>query len=203
MTTQPLAEAARSGRDTYAAQIRAAVRGLWAGAIDIGQFSDSMFSAIRRYLTMAWHEGAAKCDVLPADLTPEEKMALETVIVAEFGYVAGFAADILGGNKVSGGEIAPFLTRVEQWGNRYTEVVGQAQMQACADEKFEWVRNRRKKSCDSCVRLDGKVKRASVWAAAGIHPKCDKLDCGGGRNCGCQQVKTNKPVTPGPLPRIG
>lgn len=190
-------------QSTYRAQLRAAVRGLWAGVLDSAQFSDSMFSAIRRFLTQAWHEGAAKCGLQPGDLTPEELIALEQVIVAEFGYVPGFAAAIIEGDKASGGSVGPLLARAELWANRYAEVAIQAELMACKDQKMIWRLGAVKtEHCSDCLRLDGKVKRASVWEKAGLHPKAYKLQCGPGRACKCTLTKTTLPITPGPLPRI-
>lgn len=197
-----LAEANRDYRALYAASIRAPVRGLWSGVLNPAQFSDSMFRSIRKYLTLGWEAGAARCGMLPADLSPEELVALRAVIQAEYAYVAPFGVDIVAGNQKSGGKLAPFIARTELWANRYTEVVGQAEMLACGDEKFEWQLGRvLTVHCSDCKRLNGKVKRASVWAKANIHPKSHALECNG-YNCKCHFEKTTKPTTPGPLPRL-
>ena len=197
-----LAEANRDYRALYAASLRAAVRGLWSGVISPAQFSDSMFIAIRKHLAMAWEEGAARCGVLLSDYSPEEVAALRAVIQAEYGYVAPFGVDIGAGSQANGGKLAPFIARTELWANRYTEVVGQAEMMACGDEKFEWLLGRVKtEHCADCKRLHGKVKRASTWAKANIHPQSHALECNG-YHCKCRFEKTDKPVTPGPLPRL-
>ncbi len=189
-------------QSAYRAQLRAAVRGLWSGVIDASQFSEVFYSAIRRYLTQAWRAGAAKCGIAPADLTPEESVALENVIGTEFGYVADFTNDILARDKASGTKIASHLFRADQWAERWPEVLSQAEVMACKDAKMIWRLGASKVHCDDCLRLNGKVKRASTWAVAGLHPKAYKLQCGPGRHCRCSLTRTSLPLTPGPLPVI-
>lgn len=194
--------AVSGGRDRYLAHLRSSVRGLWTGALDTAQFSDAMFSGIRRFLTLAWLEGSMRCGIGEADLSPEELVKREQVIVAEFGYVAGFADAINAGSKAVGGGLAPLFARAELWANRYPEVATMAELMACRDQKKQWRMNPRKEHCGDCKKLHGKVKRASVWEAAGVHPNAYELECGPGRKCGCALEDTNDPITPGPLPKL-
>jgi len=198
---------ARKKRDTaggYQSAVASAIRALWAGAIDAGQFSDLMLAAIRRYLTAAWEAGAADVGVGPDEITEDERAELERLIIAEFGYVAKLAADILAGNRDSGGELAPLTARAAGWATRYTEVVNTARTLAGADQRLEWRMGKRKEHCPDCRRLHGTVKRASTWAKArerGLYPQSRALSCHGYK-CGCGLSPTNKRITPGPLPRI-
>ena len=57
-------------------------------------------------------------------------------------------------------------------------------------------------NCSTCLRLDGKVKRASEWEAANLHPQSppnEKLLCRGWR-CACVLEPTTEPLSRGPLP---
>jgi hypothetical protein len=56
-------------------------------------------------------------------------------------------------------------------------------------------------NCNDCLKLEGKVKRASVWEASGIRPQSHALECRG-YNCQCSLEETNEPLSRGPLPGI-
>ena len=53
----------------------------------------------------------------------------------------------------------------------------------------------------AAVTYDGRVYRASVWAAYGIATQSPKLSCHG-YNCKCELVATQNPCTPGKPPRM-
>lgn len=92
-------------------------------------------------------------------------------------------------------------SRLPMWINRYREVRTQAQTMACSDQKLMWVLGPSENHCPSCSKLAGKVKRGSVWRAAGIQPRIFDLACHG-FNCLCELVPTNEPSSRGPLPRL-
>lgn len=200
---EPLAEAS-SGFADYGRGIRAATRALWAGAIDLDQFIDQMFSAIRRGITRAWHEGAAECGIQPDELTAEERAELERVITGELLYVLGFGIAIEDNSKQAGGKLGGLLARADTWINRYPDAVNRAKLMACADKKLKWTIDPAKENCATCLKLNGKVKRASYWQRVGVQPQSppnEKLDCKGWK-CGCSLQPTSDPVSRGPLPNL-
>lgn len=190
-----------SGLDIYRKSLRDAVRGLWGGVLDRDQFYDAMIATIQRRLPQAWYDGSKDCGILPADLSPEERNALRQAMVNEMSFVLKFADDIMAGSKARGGKLKPLLIRVEMWTNRYRDVVNRAKQMACADQKLVWVLNPTKENCNSCIKLNGKVKRASQWKRAGIRPQHPDLECGGWR-CGCELIVTDERLSMGPLPRL-
>lgn len=199
----PITEASRFA-GAYRRNIRSATRALWNEALSLDQFVESMFLTIRQGLTQAWAEGAAACGVFITDLTGAERVALERAISSENSHVFGFALDIEDNNRANGGLLRPLMSRAEMWVNRFGDVVGRAQVMACEDEKLEWEIDPTIDNCQSCLRLKGKVKRASFWQASGViprNPPNQNLECSGWR-CGCRLKTTTKPVSRGPLPRL-
>lgn len=195
---QFLAEA--SGQEIYQSQLNAAVRGLWRGVLTADQFFDAMGAAIQRRITQAWREGADSVGISPAEYTPDEVAALAAFIATQFTYISGFADAIQSGSKANDGALSPLLARAALWANRYVEATNQARVMAGANQKLEWVIGPTEEHCSDCGRLNGKVKRGSVWAAYGLAPQSRNLKCKG-YNCECKLMPTTKPVTPGPLPR--
>lgn len=195
---RPFAESAAGG---YGRALRGAVRGYWRGDIDYTGFYEAMMSAIRRYLRLAWQEGAQECGIAPDELSEAEKAALEQATYSEMAYIDGLARAIEGGSKAQGGKLGPLLVRTQMWENRYRDVMNRAKSMACADRKLKWVVHPEKEHCSSCLKLDGKVKRASFWYERGIRPQMPELECGGWR-CGCEFVVTDEPLSRGPLPSI-
>ena len=195
------------GASAYGLSIRAVVRALWGGLVDYYQAFDDFQVAVRLGLTRAWYEGAALCGIDPIDLSPAERQAITSVIFTEFNSIDGFLFAIEQGSKANGGKIAPLLSRADMWALRYPDVMARAQLMACSDQKLEWginvVRNI-KENCSSCLKLNGKVKRASYWARVGVQPQNppnDRLVCQGW-NCGCGLLPTDAPLSRGPLPNL-
>jgi len=188
---------------TYRRNLRAAVRGLWSGAISASQFNSVMKADIDRNLTKAWDEGAKECGVKPDEYTDAEHLALAEGILKEQGFVEGFAADVQANSKANKGKLTPLFGRLEMWVNRYNDFKNQAKAMVCKDAKLEWIYGDTR-HCSTCLALHGKVKRASQWQASGIlpqQPPNDMLECGGWR-CQCHLEPTDKPVSKGPLPRF-
>lgn len=190
-----------AGPGSFGREIRAAVRGLWRGVFNVGQFFDSMTISIERHFTRAWHEGAKECGVGPDEMTEKEIVELRQLINANLFYIAGFGQAIEAQSKANKGKLGPHMTRANMWVNRYNDVKNQAKLSACGDKKLKWVRNPAKDSCTTCIKLSGKIKRASQWEESGWRPQSQRLKCGGWR-CGCSLVPTDEPLSKGPLPSI-
>lgn len=192
-----------SGAAIYCKSLRDNVRGLWTGSIDYDQFWESMTATIRRRLPQAWHEGAKEGGLLPSELTPNERMALQNAIVDEMSHIIQFANAIEEDSKARGGKLKPLLSRAAMWCNRYEEIRMRARALAAADMKVRWTLGDAE-HCKTCLRLDGKIKRNSYWLRKRILPRvagAPYLECKG-YNCQCTLVPTDERCSPGPLPRL-
>lgn len=189
---------------TYRAGIRAAVRALWKGLVDWDQFYDMMLTTVRAGITGAWYTGAAECGIAPGELTVDEKLSLEDAVQYENQWITGLANHVEQNNEASGGKLGSLWPRTEIWIGRWQGVRDKAKVMACGDQKLEWVQGPTEEGCPSCSKLNGKVKRASYWKRVGILPRvhgAEYLACNGFR-CLCELVKTDKPLSRGPLPKL-
>lgn len=200
-----VAQKAVSRETAYRQNIRSAVRSLWSGESSFFQFFDQMQLAIERGFTDAWREGAGKCGIQPEELSTEELETLRAMISEELGYIDGFATAIEDGARANQGKLTPLLRRAERWVNRYSGVRDRASSMACSDQKLRWVRHAMD-SCTSCLNLEGRVYRASIWNKYDIRPQHPALACVQGAQgvpvCRCQFAVTDDPVTPGRPPGI-
>lgn len=188
----------------YRMDIRAVVRGLWSGVLTYFQAWEQMDLAIRRGLPLAWQDGSEECGIMPSDWTPQERQALESAIARELGYVDGFLTAIEEGSKANGGKLGPLMGRADVWVTRYLDVRNQAMLMSCKDKKLVWrldCLRMSKEHCRDCLRLAGRVHRASVWAQYDIRPQHRKLACGGWR-CACCFEETDAPARPGRPPSL-
>jgi len=185
-----------------ARRIRGLVRGLWAGEIDEPTFIESMMRAVERGVETAWRNGAAQCGISMEDLSEAERAEMERVKQETYAPVATFARQIMEGNRESGTRLRVHLQRAALWTNRFSAAFARAQQMACADKKLKWVLGRTEQHCVDCLRLAGRVYRASTWAKYNIQPQSKLLSCGGWR-CDCRFEVTDEPVTPGRPPMIG
>jgi len=187
----------------YQLNLRAAVYGLWSGKLDFDQVFSQIYSAIDRGLTQGWYEGAKQCGISPAELSPEERVALSQAIAQEKDYVFPLLGDVEANSKANGGKRTTLYNRLDPWVNRYRDMVNRAKIMACKDKKLRWDLGPTE-HCSTCAKLASKVKRASYWQQRGIHPQQPPnmmLECGGW-NCQCTLTPTNEPATPGPLPSV-
>lgn len=187
----------------FKAAVRAAVRKLWIGAGDLFDFFEDMDRAISFHFNAAWNEGANQCGIRPDERTPEEEQRLTTLITQNRQYIYGFGEAVQEGSKANGGLLGPQMSRAEMWVNRYNEVRSIALQMACENTKLRWQINPAKESCRSCLKLNGRVYRASIWAKYNIYPQNTdgSLACHGYR-CGCSFIVTTDPVTPGRPPKL-
>jgi hypothetical protein len=185
---------------SFGASVRAAVRGLWRGETDQGQFVDQMTSAISRGIEQAWIEGAGECGIGRDERTPEETAALRAIQDRSIGAIQSFGVTISQATRADGAKLGPHLSRAESWTNRYNEARNQARAMACADVKYRWDLGEAD-HCSSCLKLSGKIKRASQWAAADVRPQHSALECGGFK-CACGFTRTDEPLSRGRIPGI-
>jgi hypothetical protein len=194
--------AARAGIAVYQSMLRAPVYGLWSGQMDLSNFMESFSDAIFTGLKGAWLEGAKQAGIGPDELTDREISQMQTDIFSQLAYVAGFANFIVSRSKANGGTLASVMPRMQMWVTRWNEFKTRGYMMAKQDQKMQWNLGMVKtEHCGSCVKLSGKVKRASQWLAADIYPKHRNLECSG-QNCNCTLDPTNAPMSKGRLPKI-
>lgn len=189
----------------YRLAVRGAIRGLWNNVLDIDQFFDQMSTAIQRQIPLAYAEGAAECEILPADFTSEERIEIQRLVTTEVSHVFRLGMAVEEGNRASGTKLGKHFNRVRLWMNRYQEAQNAGKVTACADLKLKWGVHS-KEPCISAKRLRGKVKRASFWKSTGIVPGNPNLECvrqaKGIPVCSCTLTPTNEAVSRGPLPRL-
>ncbi len=191
-----------AGIDQYRKGLRSAIRGLWAGALTLGQATSAFEAAIERRITQAWNEGAAECDIAPDELSQVEILARDEFVENQIEFAPSFLADVAANSKKNKGKLKPQLQRVELWVNQYSSAKQTSEAMACGDEKRIWVLGRTEQSCQTCLALNGQVRRMSFWEKHVLprNARNDKLQCLG-FNCDCTLRKTNKPITRGRLPR--
>jgi hypothetical protein len=183
--------------------IRSSIRSLWNGTFNHFEFVDNMRAVIEQGFRRAWAEGAKQCGVSFDELTKRELDKLEQMTNAQFVFLPGLADDILENSKANGGKLQPLFSRGDMWISEYRVVRDQATGMACGDKKKKWVLGAAE-HCKSCIKLNGKVKRASFWIKSGILPQrngASYLECRG-FNCACELVDTDEPISKGPLPRL-
>ena len=188
----------------YRSAIRSMVRGLWAGIFDLDQAFDVGETSIRFGLTQAWNAGLKSVGVLPSEQSPEQRIELQQIINRETSLLFPFLLDIDAGSKANGGKLKPQMKRGETWALRATDVESRARVTALSDPKLMFMLGATKEHCGSCLKLAGKVKRASTWLRLGIRPQAPPnplLDCGGWK-CLCSFRPTTEPLSKGPLPRL-
>lgn len=193
-------EGRSKGIATFRRNTRAAIRGLWTGALNKNQAFDAFVTAIEQAIDLAWIEGAAECGIQPDEFTEAELEARDDFIFEQTGNLRPFINDIEKQSKKNGGQLTPLLVRNEMWVNQYPSAKQKSETLACKDEKREW-RVGRTEHCGTCLALNGIVKRLSFWNLHVVPREApnDKLICGGFR-CQCRLRKTNKPITRGRLP---
>jgi hypothetical protein len=188
----------------YRSDIRAYVRGFWAGHLTYDQAFESLLYATERGLRQAWYEGAQEVGVEPSELTPSEISALRALIISEQQYIGGLLADIEANSKANGGKLTPLLSRADMWANRWHDARSKAMLIARDDQKLRWDLGPTEQHCDDCANYNGRVYRASIWRKYGVQPQSRSLSCRGYR-CLCVLTPTTEPGTPGhpPRPRYG
>lgn len=193
-----------TGQSTYTAALRANARAFWAGLFSQGQFEDQMYDTVEIGLTNAWQQGAKSCGILPEEMTGVEHLMLRAIISKEQNFIYRLADDLALMTKAVGGLLKDTYARIDAWTYRYIDVYHSGALSACSDQKFRWDIDPTIDNCPSCLSLNGRVHRASVWAEKGLqpqHPPNPFLKCGG-HKCGCRFTKTDEPASRGRFPNL-
>ncbi len=173
-----------------------------------GQFWSETTQLIIRQYPVAWAEGMMEVDLTPADMTAKERAALNAATNAAVGAVRNFQHFIVA--QIKRKEDDPTLRfeqavgpRVNIWINGYGAIAARAAAMAGKDQKLEW-RLGVAEHCVSCLKLNGKVKRASWWIDNQVLPRVpasEVLACHG-FNCQCGLFPTDKPLSRGRMPNL-
>lgn len=188
-------------RSTYRLALVRNVQLLWEGRTTAYQFISAMTQAITNQFPEAWAIGSKVCGITTDELTEEEQEILASQIYENTSRLDGFAEFIVDHNRAAGSPLSMSLSRSELWLNSYDRVTEMAKGMACADQKLTWVLGATEKHCKSCLKMSGRVYRASIWNKNGTLPKSLNLACGGYR-CDCKLVPTTKPITRGRPPKF-
>jgi len=206
MTDQLAEQGADAGVKQYRREIRSAVRGVWSAALSWEDGWESMDITIRRMFNKAFQDGAKSVGVLPAELTPEEKLKLRQTIQQETSYISGLLDAADAQSKANKGKLTPLYKRVELWVQRYQQIYTDGMMMARGDPKLKWVYSHTVRNhCSSCQTLNDKIKRKSQWDKSGLRPQSPNLECMRSAApvtvCQCHFEPTTEPASRGPLPR--
>lgn len=188
----------------YTLNVRYAIRSYWKGIPGKDSPADltmGLLDAIQRGYSQAWRDGSAECGIKPNDYTEAERQELQKRINDQFPYVTAIANRIV--PKSQGGLLRDAFKEISLLLSRYGEVQNAARAMACKDAPLEWVLGVAE-HCESCLKLAGKVKRASWWQQSGILPRRPGawyLECQG-YNCKCSLVRTASPLTRGRMPNL-
>jgi hypothetical protein len=174
----------------YSRTISDLIHDLYRGDIEEGEFVDKMADLIQVQLTRAWNEGMRENDLDPQeDMEPEWQAILDEIILGEYDYVDGFAADIVAARDEQV-DWQSLLSRGDIWANRYNDVVNQSVI-TTGNQKLIWIFGDTD-HCSTCERLNGIVAWAEEWEESGVVPQSPpngNLECGGWR-CQCTLVPT-------------
>jgi hypothetical protein len=159
----------------YDRVLRSGVRDLYNGDITESDFVTILQDLIPQQLTRAWHEGMAENGLEPDEMIPEWEDQLQAMILSEYDYVDGFAADIAAAAQsdlVLGDSLDGLMSRADLWANRYTDVVNEAKLRtADGKDKFVWNMGATEEHCWICSALNGIVAFAKEWEQSGFRPQ--------------------------------
>ena len=201
-------QAKSGGERAYGLGVRSAARGLLKGVYDESQFAGLMVDIVEGGLSRAFRQGLKQAGVPPGDLlTPAylpERLALDGLINENMSSLFTFSGYILqrkakyydeGKKQLA---LTQVFTRALLWSNQYDKARVKAFTMASGDQKMIWGLGPTE-HCDSCLKFDGRVYRASTWAKHNALPKSGRLCCTG-RNCLCFLEPTDLPITKGRFP---
>ncbi len=169
---------AAAGAALYAKTLRGIARQVWQGKpIDGLQL---MWNAVSIGLTDAWNQGARACGIAPDELSLDEQIRRDMLIVQQRQYIPEFLAWVNvhrrdGPDKLFWRQILP---RTRSWANAWNRAYNEAQARACGNEKLMWVVHglkMTKKTCKDCKKLNGRIYRASIWSKHNIYTQSAQL----------------------------
>lgn len=197
-------EIAYLSESSFIHDMESAARGLWRATSDMTMFLNRMFAIIETEYTRAWRAGMIDAGVNPRDMSEDEKTALGLHISSAQGKVYDLGLFIQEHSRANEYEFGSLEGRLDLWLTGYNTVYNDALTFASSDPNLVWVLGGTEQHCTSCNKLNGKVKRASVWDASMLQPSDPPnfyLECGGWR-CRCYFEVTSSVQSRGPLPTL-
>ncbi len=194
--------AERSQRENFSRALRGVARALWNGDVSKMLFGEAFQLALSDYLTKAFYQGAKDMGIDSDEVTPNEYLQCRLRIIEQLARVPSLADFIAQNSRANGGKLHTIYFRLAAWINQYNAVRNFARVLVGKDAKLQWVMGPvTSEHCPSCLKLSGRVYRASVWRAAQVWPQHRNLKCGGFR-CACSLVRTSAKCTRGKVPSI-
>jgi hypothetical protein len=186
--------------ESYAAAIDAAARRFWKDGTPMRM---QLRPTIRDGLRDAFILGADDIGIAEEDLIAPDWKDLDAIVTEEQSHLADLDKfmETLARDRTA--KLSDADSRLNMWKNTFEDVRSQAKVILGKDEKLEWVYGDTE-HCDSCMKLNGIVKRASFWRSHDLlprNPPNPKIDCGGW-NCQCRLEPTDKKITRGKLPSL-
>jgi len=176
----------------------------WSGKITQTVFVLKMFRFVRKGFEGAFELGMKSIGILPDEILIADRLQFQNWLTDELLYVMPLSNYILNNQQKNFGKWSLIKNRMKLWGKRYLDILNKSRTLGGFDIKLQWNLGATEKSCKSCLKLNGKVKRASYWAENNIYPQNppnDKLECGGW-NCDCELLPTDKKLTSGRMPNL-
>lgn len=183
-------------------QIEGLVNGVYSGNI-AGQFIDTMANLISGQLTQAYQQ-AWKDEGDEGEFPAYLSDSLEAMILNQYDFVDGYYRAIVDA-RIDGTPIAPLLSRVQLWAQRWTEAYNEAVRLITKENggNLIWIYGDTD-HCDTCMNLNGIVMSAKEWDTLGVKPQSapnNKLICKGWK-CQCRLEPTEKKRSPGAYGRV-
>lgn len=117
--------------------------------------------------------------------TTDDLNAIMVLTAQQSGYVT----DFLNSAYANGLTESAIASHTEMWANKSLQAFFDAgRLSADANGMYQWVLGATE-HCASCLAMSGQTHRLQEYAAKGVMPRSDKLECGG-FNCRCQLIKT-------------
>ena len=157
-------------KTAFRSNLRNGVRAMWLNEFTLPDFRNHMLIIIRRGYTDAWHEGLAMLGLKPADMSGMEMIALNSAILSAGSHVSRFGVWLQPRTKAEGVLLRSLWPRLNIWLNGYDAIMNRAKAMAGEDLPLRWTIHPAE-HCPSCLKLNGKVKRASWWTENGILPR--------------------------------
>ena len=193
--------AERSAQETFMRALRKAARAFWGGQIDRTLFNYTFSNELEYYLTRAFVLGAKDVGIKENEILGSEKFQMRIRIIGQLNSIGPFADFIQLHSKANGGSLPSIYVRVSMWHGQYLAMRNFAKALIGKDKKLIWVEGDTKDKCSTCLKLDGKVFRASQWKEADVYPQHPQLECHGIR-CRCKLMVTTADLTSGEVPSI-
>lgn len=154
------------------------------GDVSQSEFESRIKELAGGVLLLAFLRGS---EIDELDISVSERKRLEQQITAANNSAANLRQDVYEG-KFRGDDPNSIKARVGLWGAAAISTYMLGKTYRRDDPLYQWTLGDAEHSPD-CLSLDGQVRRASEWRAAGLYPKSGALDCWFGCKCSFSEVR--------------